>query len=171
MGLVNTVVPTAELEREAVAWCREMNSLSPLSLRLLKSSFNADEDGITGHPAALPRRDAALLHVRGGPGGPQRLPGGPRARTSRSSRGGPERLTDERAAHLGRWPRGRGRCRPRWRRCFVGSAAAVELQRFGAGDAFRWGTFLAALIGAIFIQIGTNLANDYSDAKRGADTE
>ncbi len=48
MGLVNTVVPTAELEREAVAWCREMNALSPLSLRLLKASFNADEDGITG---------------------------------------------------------------------------------------------------------------------------
>jgi 1,4-dihydroxy-2-naphthoate polyprenyltransferase len=55
---------------------------------------------------------------------------------------------------------------------FVGTAAAVhELQDFGAADAFRWGTFLAALIGAIFIQIGTNLANDYSDAKRGTDTE
>ncbi len=48
MGLVNTVVPLAELERETVAWCREMNSLSPLSLRLLKSSFNATEDGLTG---------------------------------------------------------------------------------------------------------------------------
>ena len=33
----------------------------------------------------------------------------------------------------------------------------------------RWGAFLAALVGAIFIQIGTNLANDYSDAKRGTD--
>ncbi len=48
MGLVNAVVPTADLEREAVAWCREMSFLSPLSLRLLKSSFNAAEDGITG---------------------------------------------------------------------------------------------------------------------------
>jgi naphthoate synthase len=48
MGLVNTVVPTADLERETVAWCREMNYLSPLSLRLLKSSFNAAEDGLTG---------------------------------------------------------------------------------------------------------------------------
>ncbi len=48
MGLVNTVVPLEELERETVAWCREMNSLSPLSLRLLKASFNADEDGLAG---------------------------------------------------------------------------------------------------------------------------
>jgi naphthoate synthase len=48
MGLVNTVVPLAELERETVAWCREMTHLSPLSLRLLKSSFNAEEDGLTG---------------------------------------------------------------------------------------------------------------------------
>ena len=48
MGLVNAVVPTPDLEREAVAWCREMSHLSPLSLRLLKSSFNAAEDGITG---------------------------------------------------------------------------------------------------------------------------
>ena len=48
MGLVNEVVPTDQLEREAVAWCREMNNLSPLSLRLLKSSFNAAEDGLTG---------------------------------------------------------------------------------------------------------------------------
>ena len=48
MGLVNAVVPTRELEREAVAWCREMRHLSPLSLRLLKSSFNAAEDGLAG---------------------------------------------------------------------------------------------------------------------------
>jgi naphthoate synthase len=48
MGLVNTVVPLAELERETVAWCREMNALSPLALRLLKASFNAEEDGLTG---------------------------------------------------------------------------------------------------------------------------
>src|SRR5919199_6962135 len=36
---------------------------------------------------------------------------------------------------------------------------------------FRPGAFVAALLGAVFIQIGTNLSNDYSDARRGADTE
>ncbi len=49
---------------------------------------------------------------------------------------------------------------------FVGTAAAVEW----AGKLPRVGAFFAALVGSIFIQIGTNLANDYSDAKRGADT-
>jgi naphthoate synthase len=48
MGLVNAVVPLADLEKETVAWCREMGALSPLALRLLKSSFNATEDGLTG---------------------------------------------------------------------------------------------------------------------------
>jgi naphthoate synthase len=48
MGLVNAVVPVVDLERETVAWCREMSHLSPLALRLLKASFNAEEDGLTG---------------------------------------------------------------------------------------------------------------------------
>ncbi len=48
MGLVNAVVPLEELERETVAWCREMLELSPFSLRLLKASFNAAEDGLAG---------------------------------------------------------------------------------------------------------------------------
>ena len=48
MGLVNTVVPLAQLEQETVQWCREMLSLSPFALRLLKASFNADEDGLAG---------------------------------------------------------------------------------------------------------------------------
>jgi naphthoate synthase len=48
MGLVNTVVPLEQLEEETVKWCREMLSLSPFALRLLKASFNADEDGLAG---------------------------------------------------------------------------------------------------------------------------
>jgi naphthoate synthase len=48
MGMVNTVVPLDRLEQETVQWCREMLALSPFSLRLLKASFNAAEDGLSG---------------------------------------------------------------------------------------------------------------------------
>jgi len=48
MGLVNAVVPLDRLEAETVQWCREMLDLSPFALRLLKASFNADEDGLAG---------------------------------------------------------------------------------------------------------------------------
>jgi naphthoate synthase len=48
MGLVNTVVPLEQLEDETVKWCREMLALSPFALRMLKASFNADEDGLAG---------------------------------------------------------------------------------------------------------------------------
>jgi naphthoate synthase len=48
MGLVNKVVPLERLEVETVGWCREMLELSPFSLRLLKASFNAAEDGLSG---------------------------------------------------------------------------------------------------------------------------
>ncbi len=48
MGMVNTVVPLAQLEAETVAWCKEMLALSPFALRLLKASFNAAEDGLSG---------------------------------------------------------------------------------------------------------------------------
>jgi len=48
MGLVNTVVPLERLEPETLEWCREMLALSPFALRLLKASFNAAEDGLSG---------------------------------------------------------------------------------------------------------------------------
>jgi naphthoate synthase len=48
MGLVNAVVPLERLEEETVAWCREMLAMSPLALRCLKASLNADCDGETG---------------------------------------------------------------------------------------------------------------------------
>lgn len=48
MGLVNTVVPLKELETETVKWCREMLELSPMALRFLKASMNADCDGQIG---------------------------------------------------------------------------------------------------------------------------
>jgi naphthoate synthase len=48
MGLVNTVVPLARLEEEAVTWAQELLERSPLALRMLKAAFNADTDGLSG---------------------------------------------------------------------------------------------------------------------------
>ena len=48
MGLVNTVVPIERLEEETVSWCRQMLEMSPLALRVLKASLNADCDGQMG---------------------------------------------------------------------------------------------------------------------------
>ena len=47
-GLVNHVVPLADLETETVQWAREMLELSPLALRMLKASLNAADDGLAG---------------------------------------------------------------------------------------------------------------------------
>ena len=48
MGLINVVVPLAELEETTIAWCREILSQSPMALRCLKSAFNAEMDGMAG---------------------------------------------------------------------------------------------------------------------------
>src|SRR4051812_8352127 len=108
-------------------------------------------------PAARPRRQPPLLRLRGG---------------GRGARG----VQGETAARLLEVPEARMRiwlmaARPRTLPAaiapvLVGTAAAVQW----LGHLPRWGAFFAALVGSIFIQIGTNLANDYSDAKRGADT-
>ena len=47
-GLVNTVVPLDDLERETVAWCRRILSLSPIALRMIKAGMNAADDGLAG---------------------------------------------------------------------------------------------------------------------------
>lgn len=48
MGLVNTVVPVAELEAEGIQWAQEILQKSPLAIRCLKAAFNADCDGQAG---------------------------------------------------------------------------------------------------------------------------
>jgi naphthoate synthase len=59
-GLVNAVVPLAELEDETVRWCREMLAMSPLALRLLKAGYNAGVDGLAGVQQLA--GDATLLY-------------------------------------------------------------------------------------------------------------
>lgn len=48
MGLVNKVVPLDQLEETTVSWCKKILEKSPIALRMLKSSFNADLDGQAG---------------------------------------------------------------------------------------------------------------------------
>lgn len=59
-GLVNAVVPLAELEAETRRWCREMLAHSPLALRLLKAGANAGTDGLAGVQQLA--GDATLLY-------------------------------------------------------------------------------------------------------------
>ena len=59
-GLVNAVVPLAELEDETLRWCREMLAMSPLALRLLKAGLNAGTDGLAGVQQLA--GDATLLY-------------------------------------------------------------------------------------------------------------
>ena len=68
--------------------------------------------------------------------------------------------------HLDRWPRALRTLPAAVAPVLVGTALSATER-----DARRVCGFVAALLGAIFIQVGTNLSNDYSDARRGADTE
>jgi naphthoate synthase len=48
MGMVNAVVPHADLERVALEWAREVNEKSPTAQRMLKYAFNMIDDGLVG---------------------------------------------------------------------------------------------------------------------------
>jgi naphthoate synthase len=48
MGMVNAVVPHAELERTALEWARKINEKSPTAQRMLKFAFNLVDDGLMG---------------------------------------------------------------------------------------------------------------------------
>src|SRR5690606_17573494 len=60
MGLVNTVVPLAQLEEESIKWAKEILQMSPTALRFLKAAFNADTDGLAGIQQLA--GDATLLY-------------------------------------------------------------------------------------------------------------
>jgi naphthoate synthase len=85
-GLVNAVVPLDQLEEETVRWCREMLALSPFALRLVKASFNADEDGMAGVQQLA--HDTNLLFY-----------------ASEEAREGREAYKEKRAPDFGQFPR------------------------------------------------------------------
>ena len=167
MGLVNTVVPLDRLEAETVQWCREMLALSPFALRLVKSCFNAHEDGYAGIQQLA--HDANLLFYG-----------------SEEAQEGREAYKAKRAPDFSKFPRrltmGATAERPSAVRIWLMAARPRTLPTGAApvlvgtalaqtmGD-FHGLRFVAALLGALLIQVGANLSNDYSDARRGADTE
>ena len=174
MGLVNTVVPLEQLEEETVRLVPRDAEALAVRAADAEGELQRGRGRPRGPAAAGARRQPALLHDRGG----RRRAATPTVRsarpTSRSSPAGPEiamSLASARPVRVasrcasGRWPRGRARCRRRSPRCWSGTALA------GSEGDFRPLAFCAALVGSVFIQIGTNLSNDYSDARRGADTE
>jgi naphthoate synthase len=59
MGMVNKVVPLADLETETVSWAREILAMSPLAVRLMKAAINAAADGLAGQQQLA--GDATLL--------------------------------------------------------------------------------------------------------------
>ena len=159
MGLVNTVVPLDELEAETVQWCREMLELSPFSLRLLKASFHAAEDGLSGIQQLA--HDANLLFY-----------------ASDEAKEGREAYKEKRKPDFTQFPTTTlsplhiwlMAARPRTLPAAV-APVLVGTALAATEGTFRVLTFVAAMLGALFIQVGTNLSNDYSDARRGADTE
>ena len=66
-GLVNTVVPLDDLERETIAWCRQMLTLSPIALRMIKAGFNAADDGLAGVQQLAGDANVASLISRSSP--------------------------------------------------------------------------------------------------------
>ena len=154
-------MPLDQLEAETVQWCSEMLQHSPIALRMLKGAFNADSDGLAGVQQLA--GDATMLFYM-----------------TEEGQEGRNAYQEKREPDFSKFPNAREppvplriwliAARPRTyrrpsRRCW-------SARRWpGSKDIFRPLAFAAALIGSIFIQIGTNLSNDYSDARRGADTE
>src|SRR5919109_1448762 len=139
----------------------------PLLVAAIEGQLQRRRRWARGRSAARARCQPALLHERGGAGGAERVQGEATARF----REVPE-ATVSRAAAV---PRGTLRlwlvaARPRTLPAAI-APVLVGTALAGAEDVFRPLPFFAALVGSVFIQIGTNLSNDYSDARRGADTE
>ena len=119
MGLVNHVVPLADLEAEGVAWADEILAMSPTAIRFLKSAFLVATDGLAGTAGVRRQRDRAVLHDRRGARGLARLPREAQARLLDASRAARDRRDREPAPERpspsgsGCSPSGRRPCPPR----------------------------------------------------------
>ena len=177
-GWSTTVVPLDELEAETVAWCRQMLTLSPIALRMLKAGLNAADDGLAGIQQLA--GDATMLFYM--------TEEGQEGRNAYVEHRRPGLLPLPQAPVTGPAPAApaRGRrwvvgARPRTLAAagvpvLVGTAAGWWLR--GAGQAGTagvvtgqpiWWRAACALVVALGVQVGTNYANDYSDGVRGTD--
>ena len=160
MGLVNRVVPLEELEEETVALVPR--DARPLPLLAAPAQGQLPRRRGRAQPASSSSRTTPTSSSTA-PRRPRRA-GTPTGRsadpTSPSSRSGlepsPALAARGPAADAAGGDRARSWSAPPWP---------------GPKGRFRALPFVAALVGSVFIQIGTNLSNDYSDARRGADTE
>ena len=158
MGLVNTVVPLADLEVETVSWCRTMLEHSPLALRMVKASMNAADDGLAGIQQLA--GDATLLYYMS-----DEAQEGKNAYLERR-RPEFEQISQTAVTTTAEWIQG---ARPRT----LGAAVVPVVVATALASIDRptiWWRAAAALGVALALQIGVNYANDYSDGVRGTDT-
>ena len=179
MGLVNKVVPLADLEAEGVQWANEILDMSPTAIRFLKSAFLVATDGLAGlqefagnatglyyttdeahegSTAFLEKRRARLPEV---PAPPMSTPTVPSAAPG-STPAAPARPTGYRIWVVAARP------------ATLPAAAAGVAVGLGAalavGTPFRVDTAIGCLLVALLLQVAANFANDLSDFRRGADT-
>src|SRR5271165_90298 len=131
----------------------------PLRAAALEGELQRRRGRADRDPAARARRESPLLRQRGGAGGPRCLPG--------EAQAGLHKVPAAGVSAVRIWVMA---ARVRTLPAAVAPVLVGTSLALGAGR-FHPVTFVAALLGAMFIQVGTNLSNDYSDARRGADTE
>ncbi len=146
MGLVNTVVPLAELEAEGVHWADEILEKSPTAIRFLKSAFIAATDGLAGLQEFAGDATGLYYTTDEAHEGSHGVPREAASPTSASSRGARERAPDERDRRSGRPPvRVPDLAARRAPRDAAGGAAGVSS---GSAPALGSGAPLAARHGA-----------------------
>ena len=171
MGLVNKVVPLADLEAEGVQWADEILEMSPTAIRFLKSAFLVATDGLAGlqefagnATGLYYTTDEAHEGSHGVPReAPARLPQVPAPAVSPTRRPAPRagpRRPDLARSPAARDAAGRGR-----RRCSSGSGRPRE-RGARSGSTRR----SAASPSRCCSRSSANFANDLSDFRRGADT-
>ena len=179
MGLVNTVVPLAQLEEETIQWCREMLRMSPIALRCLKAAMNADCDGQAGLQELAGNATSAFICPK--KARKDEMPTSKNAHRISAALPATPNLGNPATSGFSEPLSSESSSTPVWKSWFL----ALRPKTLGAGiapvligtsmafEAEKGHLFsaLAALLGALLIQIGTNLSNDYFDFVKGADTE